>query len=143
MAVTYVNTWKNLLTALKSKIKAEMKCPVISNNTDIKSNQFIKLYPIGSEQLEKTSFMETRQYNISCQYFMLRRKTPEFESYVQNQISILEALIHDNLTLTLADSSKAREVTMGGMTYQAEVEGYEDFHIVEWDLFCIHSGNMA
>ena len=24
-----------------------------------------------------------------------------------------------------------------------EVEGYEDFHIVEWDLFCIHSGNMA
>ena len=30
MAVTYTNTWKNILVALKSKIKAEMKCPVLS-----------------------------------------------------------------------------------------------------------------
>lgn len=141
MAVTYKNTWKNILTALKSKIRAEMKCPVITDNTDLKSNQFIKLYPIGSDQLEKASFLETRQYNISCQYFMLRRNTPEFENYIQNQISILEALIHDNITLTLADSSLAYNITMGVMTYSAEVEEYDDYHIVEWELSCTHSGN--
>ena len=28
MAVTYTNNWKNILTALKSKVRAEMKCPV-------------------------------------------------------------------------------------------------------------------
>ena len=143
MAVTYKNTWKNILVALKSKIRAEMKCPVITDNTDLKSNQFIKLYPIGSDQLEKASFLETRQYNISCQYFMLRRNTPEFENYVQNQISILEALVHDNITLTLADSSLAYDVTMGTMTYDTDVEEYEDYHIVEWDLSCTHSGNAA
>ena len=141
MAVTYKNTWKNILVALKSKIRAEMKCPVTTDNTDLKSNQFIRLYPIGSDQLEKASFLETRQYNISCQYFMLRRNTPEFENYVQNQISILEALVHDNITLTLADSSLAYDVTMGAMTYDAEVEEYDDYHIVEWDLSCTHSGN--
>ena len=141
MAVTYKNTWKNILTALKSKIRAEMKCPVTTDNTDLKSNQFIKLYPIGSDQLEKASFLETRQYNISCQYFMLRRNTPEFENYVQNQISILEALVHDNITLTLADSSLAYDITMGAMTYNIEVEEYDDYHIVEWDLSCTHSGN--
>lgn len=141
MAVTYKNTWKNILVALNSKIRAEMKCPVTTDNTDLKSNQFIRLYPIGSDQLEKASFLETRQYNISCQYFMLRRNTPEFENYVQNQISILEALVHDNITLTLADSSLAYDVTMGAMTYDAEVEEYDDYHIVEWDLSCTHSGN--
>ena len=120
-----------------------MKCPVITDNTDLKSNQFIKLYPTGSDQLEKASFLETRQYNISCQYFMLRRNTPEFENYVQNQISILEALVHDNITLTLADSSLAYDVTMGTMTYDTDVEEYEDYHIVEWDLSCTHSGNAA
>ena len=30
MSITYTNTWKNLLVALKSKIRAEMKCPVLS-----------------------------------------------------------------------------------------------------------------
>ena len=51
MAVTYVNIWKNILTALKSKIRAEMKCSVITTDEDIKGNQFIKIYPTSSNQL--------------------------------------------------------------------------------------------
>tara|TARA_R100001594_G_scaffold123650_3_gene160176 strand:+ start:516 stop:947 length:432 start_codon:yes stop_codon:yes gene_type:complete len=143
MAVTYINIWKNILTALKSKIRAEMKCSVITTDEDIKGNQFIKIYPIGSNQLEHTAFMETRQYNINCKYFMLKRKSPEFENYVQNQISILEALLHDNITLSLADNSQLRELSSEVMTYMVEVEDYENYHIVEWELSCIHSGNMA
>ena len=46
MAVTYKNVWKNVLVALKSKIRAEMKCPVFSNWDETnKSNQFIRLVP--------------------------------------------------------------------------------------------------
>ena len=52
MAVTYKNNWKNILTALMSKIKAEMKCPVFSDFDEInKANQFIRLVPKGSTQL--------------------------------------------------------------------------------------------
>ena len=50
-------------------------------------------------------------------------------------------VIHDNITLTLADSSLAYNITMGVMTYSAEVEEYDDYHIVEWELSCTHSGN--
>ena len=51
MAVTYKNNWKNIITALMSKIKAEMKCPVFSNFDEVnKSNQFIRLMPTGSTQ---------------------------------------------------------------------------------------------
>ena len=43
MAVTYTNNWKNILTALKSNIRAEMKCPVFSNWEETsKSNQFVR-----------------------------------------------------------------------------------------------------
>ena len=31
MPITFKNNWKNILSALKSKITAEIKCPVFSN----------------------------------------------------------------------------------------------------------------
>ena len=144
MAVTYTNTWKNILIALKSKIKAEMKCPVLSGfDEKSKANQFIVLTPTGSEQLDKATFMEVRQYNINCQYLFVRRNNAQFQDYVLNQVSILEALVHDNITLDLADSTKAIDVTLGTMTFDVEVEEYEDYFVVEWEFNCTHFGNTA
>ena len=101
MAVTYTNNWKNLLTALMSKIKAEMKCPVFSGFDDVnKSNQFIKLLPLGSIQGDVTKFSEHRTFNINIRYYIINRNDSQFQNYVLNQVSILEALIHDNPTLT-------------------------------------------
>ena len=68
MAVTYTNNWKNILTALKSKIRAEMKCPVYSDwEQEIKSNQFVKIVPTGSSQLDKATVMEVRSFEMDCQ----------------------------------------------------------------------------
>ena len=144
MAVTYTNTWKNILVALKSKIKAEMKCPVFSGFDDInKSNQFIRLVPTGSDQLEKASFMEVREFSMDCQYYFMKRKDSNFQNYVLNQVSILEALVHDNITLDLADSTKAVNVTLGDLDFNVEVEEYEDYMVAQWDLTCTHFGNTA
>ena len=144
MAVTYTNTWKNVLVALKSKIKAEMKCPVFSGFDETsKANQFIRLIPTGSEQLDKATFMEVRQYNINCQYLFVRRNNAQFQDYVLNQVSILEALVHDNITLDLVDSTKAIDVTLGTMTFDVEVDEYEDYFAVEWEFNCTHFGNTA
>ena len=144
MAVTYTNNWKNILTAIKSKIMAEMKCPVLSDwEQESKSNQFIRLVPTGSSQLEKATFMEVREFSIDCQYYFLRRKDNKFQDYVLNQVSILEALVHDNITLDLADSTKAVNVTLGDMDFGVEVDEYEDYFVVQWDLSCTHYGNTA
>ena len=121
-----------------------MKCPVFSGFDDqSKNNQFIRLIPTGSEQLEKATFMEVRQYNINCQYLFIRRNNAQFQDYVLNQVSILEALVHDNITLDLADSTKAVDVTLGTMTFDVDVDGYEDFFAVEWEFNCTHFGNTA
>tara|TARA_R100001594_G_scaffold57337_2_gene91265 strand:- start:16925 stop:17359 length:435 start_codon:yes stop_codon:yes gene_type:complete len=144
MAVTYTNNWKNILTALKSKIRAEMKCPVYSDwEQEIKSNQFVKIVPTGSSQLEKATFMEVRSFEMDCQYFFVKRKDNKFQDYVLNQVSILEALIHDNITLTLADNTKAVDVTLGDLDFNVEVENYEDYMVAQWTLTCTHFGNTA
>ena len=65
MAVTYTNNWKNILTALMSKIRAEMKCPVYSDwDSEIKGNQLIRVIPICSAQGDVTKFSEQRNFNI-------------------------------------------------------------------------------
>ena len=144
MAVTYTNNWKNILTALKSKIRAEMKCPVYSGwDQENKSNQFIRIIPTGSSQSDKATFMEVREFEMECQYYFLKRNDTKFQDYVLNQVSILEALVHDNITLDLADSTKAVNVTLGELTFDAEIDGYEDYFVVEWKLSCTHFGNTA
>ena len=144
MAVTYTNNWKNILTAFKSKIRAEMKCPVYSDwDQEIKTNQFIRIIPTGSSQLEKATFMEVRSFDMNCQYYFMRRKDTKFQDYVLNQVSILEALVHDNITLTLADDSKAVDVTLGDLDFNVEVDNYEDYMVAQWTLTCTHFGNTA
>ena len=144
MAVTYTNNWKNILTALKSKIRAEMKCPVYSGwDQENKSNQFIRIIPTGSSQSDKATFMEVREFEMECQYYFLKRKDTKFQDYVLNQVSILEALVHDNITLTLADSTKAVDVTLGDLDFNVEVEDYDDYMVAQWTLTCTHFGNTA
>ena len=142
MSVTYTNNWKNILTALMSKVRAEMKCPVYSNwEQELKGNQFIRIIPIGSSQLEKATFMEVRSFSMECQYYFLRRKDNKFQDYVLNQVSILEALVHDNITLELADATKAVDITLGDLDFNVEVEGYDDYMVAQWSLSCTHFGN--
>ncbi len=144
MSVTYTNNWANILKALMSKIRAEMKCPVYSDwDTEIKGNQFIRVIPTGSSQVDKASFLEVREFEMDCQYYFIRRNNTQFQDYVLNQVSILEALIHDNITLDLADNTKAVNVTLGELDFNVEVEGYEDYMVAQWSLTCTHFGNTA
>ena len=144
MAVTYTNNWKNILTALKSKIRAEMKCPVFSNWEETnKSNQFVRLIPSGSEQGDVTKFSEHRTFNVDLQYLFLKRSNTQFLDYVLNQVSILEALIHDNPTLSLANSTTAYNLMIGDVEFNVEDDEYEDYFIAGWDFSCEHLSNLG
>ena len=145
MAVTYTNTWKNILVALKSKIKAEMKCPVLSGfDEKNKANQFIILTPTGSEQGDVTKYSEHRTFLIDIHYYFLDRNNQQFQDYILNQISILEALIHDNPTLSLSDSTKAYNLRTGTNEIDIErAEGYEDYLVTSWNFSCEHLNNLG
>ena len=137
MSITYTNTWKNVLVALKSKIKAEMKCPVLSGFDETsKANQFIILTPLGSEQGDVTSKSE--------HYYFINRDNQQFQDYILNQISIFEALIHDNPTLSLSDSTTAYNLRSGNNEINIEqAEGYEDYLVTSWNFSCEHLNNLG
>jgi len=144
MAVTYTNNWKNIMLALKSKLRAEISCPIFSGFDAVsKSNQFIKLIPTGSSQIEKATFMESREFNIDIQYYMLRRNNAQFQDYVFKEVSILEALVHDNIALTLSDSTRAHNLSLETMEFDVEEEDFEDYFIVQWALSLIYTGNQG
>ena len=146
MAVTYTNNWANILKALKSKIRAEMKCPVYSDWYDeVKGNQFISVVPTSSEQGDVTKNSEHRTFNMEVRYYFLNRNNKQFQNYVLNQVSILEALVHDNPTLSLADSTTAYNLMIGDLelNIESDNEEHEDYFIVGWDLSCEHLSNLG
>ena len=138
MSVVYKNNWGNILTALMSKIRAEMKCPVISGFDDEnKSNTFIKLILNGSEQGDVTKYSEERTFNIDIHYYIINQKNSQFQDYVLNQASILEALIHETPTLTLSDSTSAYNLMIGDLELDIDPpDDYEDYFIAGWGFSC-------
>ena len=93
--------------------------------------------------MELATFLEVREFDIGVQYFFAKRDNKKFQNYVLNQVSILEALIHDNITLTLADSTKLVNVSLEDLELNVELDGFEDYFIAEWTLTGTHYGNAA
>ena len=123
-----------------------MKCPVYSDWYDeVKGNQFISVVPTSSEQGDVTKNSEHRTFNMEVRYYFLNRNNKQFQNYVLNQVSILEALVHDNPTLSLADSTTAYNVMIGDLelNIESDNEEHEDYFIVGWDLSCEHLSNLG
>ena len=100
--------------------------------------------PVSSNQGDVTKFSEHRTYNMELKYYFMKRKDSKFQDYVLNQISILEALVHDNPTLTLADSTTAYNVMIGDLEFNVSTEDeYEDYFVTGWDLSCEHLSNFG
>ena len=146
MAVTYTNNFNNIIDKLMETIKEEMPIPVQKTTIGqplLKANESIRLIPNGSSLVEYASHMEQREYSVTIQYvFQDRRETHNFLDHVMNNCSRLEALVHDNLTVTLTDSTTAFDLKMNEMELDAEIEE-EGFFVVEYDFTCNHIGNVA
>ena len=127
-------------------VKAEMPIPVQKTTEGqpiLKANESIRMIPNGSTLVEYASHMEQREFSVTIQYvFQDRRESHNFLDHVMNNCSRLEALIHDNLTITLADTTTAFDIRLNSMDMDVDIEE-EGFFIVEYDFTCQHIGNQA
>ena len=146
MAVTYENNFNFILDKLMEIIKTEMPVPVQKTTTGQpfwEAIESIRLIPNGSSLVEYASFMEQREFSVTIQYvFQDRRESHNFLDHVMNNCSRLEALIHDNTTITLADSTTAFDLRMNEMDLDVDIEE-EGFFVAEYDFTCQHIGNVA
>ena len=111
MAVTFTNNFKNILDKLRNILRTEFKgaLPVYIGHESVQaSTQFVRLDPVGSELSEYNINGELREYTVNMYYYFLDKNIKKSSlDHVLRYMSRIEALIHDNIKITLSDSTFA------------------------------------
>ena len=145
MAVSFSNNWKLILDKLESLLEAEFKgaLPVYKGNTvPAGVNQALQLIPTGSVLSEYNTTSETREFTIEVRFIFNEANVNETAlDHILRQVSRIEALIHDNVSMTLSDSTKAFNCRLDSTDLNADEES--GIYVVMWDYKCQHLGNTA
>ncbi len=143
MAVTFTNNWKNILDKLESTIRSEFKgaLKVYRGNQSPVGTTYLQLNPVGSDLIEYNLTSESREFTIQVLYYFLEANVKESAlDHILRTVSRIEALIHDNLIMTLADNSKAVDCRMQNTELNANED--EEMYVVAWEFKCLHVGNF-
>tara|TARA_Y100001973_G_C5192144_1_gene331677 strand:- start:1625 stop:2059 length:435 start_codon:yes stop_codon:yes gene_type:complete len=144
MAVTFTNNFKNILDKLESVIKTEFKgaLPTCVGYDKMHGSQYLRIVPESSSLLTLMTDSEERQYNIKLIYYfdekMINTKTID---HILRYTSRIEALIHDNVIMTLSDSTTALNCKI--QSTQINAEQGDGIHTVEMEWQCSHVGNIG
>ena len=150
MAVTFTNNWKNILDKLESILETEFKgaVPVYKGNNIPKGvNQALQLIPTGSILNEYNTTSEIREFSITVRFIFAEVNVRESAlEHILRYVSRIEALIHDNVTMTLdkgsdADNTKAFNCRFDSTELNTDEES--GVYVVVWDYKCQHQGNFA
>tara|TARA_Y100000004_G_scaffold133566_2_gene150983 strand:+ start:1062 stop:1514 length:453 start_codon:yes stop_codon:yes gene_type:complete len=150
MAVNFTNNFKNILDKLESILEAEFKgaLPVYKGNTVPKGiNQALQLIPTGSILLEYNTTSETREFSITVRFIFAEVNVRETAlDHILRYVSRIEALIHDNVSMTLdkgsdADNSNAFNCRFESTDLNSDEES--GVYVTEWVWKCQHLGNVG
>ena len=144
MAVTFTNNWKNILDKLRSVLRTEFKgaLPVYIGDEGQEGSQFIRLNPIRSDLLGYNVTSESREFTINVFYYFAEHNVKKTAlDHVLRYVSRIEALIHDNTAVTLADSSNLYNCRMETMELNPDEES--GVYVVQWEYKCQHTGNIS
>tara|TARA_R100000426_G_scaffold86724_2_gene68894 strand:+ start:273 stop:710 length:438 start_codon:yes stop_codon:yes gene_type:complete len=145
MPITFTNNFKNILDKLQSVFRTEFKntLPVFVGEENEKvGSQYLRLDPIGSELIEYNVNAELREYTINIfLYFGDKSHNRTKLDAVLRLVSRIEALIHDNISMTLSDSSNLFNNRLESTTLDA-VEDSENY-VVQFVFQGQHLGNVA
>ena len=145
MAVTFTNNWKNILDQLRKVLRDEYKgtLPVYIGADDSNTGtQYIRLDPVGSELTEYNTNSETREFTIDIFYVFGGANVKKTAlDHVLRFVSRTEALIHDNMAMTLTDSTRAFNCRFESTELNTDEE--ESTYVVQWVWKCQHLGNAG
>ena len=149
MALTYgtdfQNNWKNILDKLESILETEFKgtLPVYKGKNIPKGvNQALQLIPTGSVLTEYNVTSETREFSVTVRYVFADANVNERAlDHILRQISRIESLIHDNVAMTLSDSSNVFNCRFESTDLNTDDES--GVYVTEWAWKCQHLGNVS
>ena len=144
MPVTFTNNWKNILDKLRSILRTEFKgaLPVYIGDEGQEGSQFVRLDPLGSELTEYSVNSEMREFTINVFYYFAEHNIKKTAlDHVLRYTSRIEALIHDNTSVTLTDSSNLYNCRMETMELNPDEES--GVYVVQWEWKGQHTGNIS
>ena len=109
MAVSFTNNFKNILDKLRNVLRTEFKgaMPIyIGHETKEVATQYLRLDPVGSTLSEYNVNGELREYQVNMLYYFADPNVNKSSlDHVLRFVSRIEALIHDNIKMTLSNST--------------------------------------
>ena len=142
MPVTFTNNWKNILDKLRNIMRTEFKgaLPVYIGDEGQEGSQYVRLEPIGSELSEYNINSETREFTINVFYYFAEHNIKKTAlDHVLRYTSRIEALIHDNIVMTLADNTNAFNCRFETTELNPDQEA--GVYVVQWEYKCQHLSN--
>ena len=137
---TFENNWKNILDKLRSVLRTEYgnSLPVFIGDEDsASSSQYIRLDPQSSELVEQNVGYETREFTVNVFYVFSGANVKKTAlDHILRFVSRTEALIHDNISMELADSTSAFNCRFESTELGTDEE--ENVYIVNWVWKCQH-----
>ena len=149
MAVNFTNNWKNILDKLESILETEFKgaLPVYKGNSiPTGANQAIQLIPTGTELTDYNATSETREFSIEVRFIFNEANINETAlDHILRQVSRIEALIHDNVSMSYTNENSQTENAFNCRFESTELNADEEagVYVVVWDYKCQHLGNVG
>ena len=145
MVATFKNNWKNILDKLRSVLRAEFgnALPVyVGHEKKNVGSQYLRLEPVSSDLIEYAVKSEKREFTVNMLYYSSVKDIERNAlDSVLRFVSRIEALIHDNINITLADSTVAYNCRIESTELNALED--EEEYVVQFAWQCIHHGNLA
>ena len=145
LGTDYQNNWKNILDKLESVLETEFKgaLPVYKGKDIPKgANQALQIIPTGSVLTDYNATSETREFSVTVRYVFADANVNERAlDHILRQVSRIEALIHDNVAMTLSDSSNAFNCRFESTELNTDDES--GIYVTEWAWKCQHLGNIG
>ena len=145
MAVNFTNNFTNILNKLRNTLRTEFKgtLPVyIGHEQKEQGNQYLRLDPVGSTLSEYNVNGEIREFQINMFYYFADPNVNKTSlDHVLRFVSRIEALIHDNITMTLSDSTNCFNCRIE--TTELNALDDENEYVVQFEWRGQHHSNTA
>ena len=146
MTVTFTSNFTNILNKLRNILRTEFKggLPVyIGHEQKEQGSQYLRLDPIGSNLIEYNVNGELREFQVNMFYYFADPNVNKTSlDHVLRYVSRIEALIHDNITMTLSDTNSSSCFNCRIETTELNALDDQNEYVVQFEWRGQHLGNL-
>ena len=145
MAIDPVNNWKNITEGLRNKFRSEFgnTLPVyISHDSKNAGTQYLRIEPVSSEMIEYSRTFELKEFSLNLFFYSsVKDINKVMMDNITRIVARIESLAHDNVNITLDDSTVAYNCRIESTEFNTEDD--EEKYVVTFVWKCLHRGNLT